>query len=187
MSTRDSRLGATTIASLSVALLLVGYVAHAALPTNPINLPGEQPAFITAWCPEGWEFFTRDPEDARVTRFTRSALGHWEVSPFQRNGTAANLFGASRTGMAQGHEMSQLMSLVDEARATNPNWTDCRGTDLECLDSTAQPLTIHNPTSSPTLCGDVGFVRRKPTPWAWARSNDKILLPAQVLRVTVQC
>ena len=46
--------------------LLVTYALHGSMPTNPVNLPMEERIHTSLWAPEGWKFFTRDPQEERA-------------------------------------------------------------------------------------------------------------------------
>jgi antimicrobial peptide system SdpA family protein len=177
-------LGLTTLLSAVAAATLVAYAAHRALPDNPLRLPAEGMANTSLWIPEGWEFFTKDPQGSRIERFVRLPGGGWESAHLQRNGSRASAFGLSRAALAEGHEMADLL-VSSELRESA--WVECTDTDERCLDGAPVAATVVDHAPAPSLCGELGLIKRRPPPWAWARSNPEVTTHGKILRVIVQC
>src|SRR5271166_3733887 len=70
-------LGAFALVLACAGLAVSAYVVHVALPFNPIRLPFERWVYVTFWAPEGWGFFTRDPQEAALLFFKRETDGKW--------------------------------------------------------------------------------------------------------------
>lgn len=155
-------------------------VVHASLPINPIRLAGVPEHEIAMVAPEGWKFFTRNPQEEQTLPL-RHAGGTWTSASENPNSRADNLFGLDRTGRAQGFELAALVGHVAKG-----DWTPCDAPVAACLDK-AEPHRIQTRFPGATLCGDIGLVARPPLPWAWARSTTSPQMPTRVVRVEVSC
>ncbi len=170
------------VAGLFSHTILVASVPYSAWVGANSYIPRDD---IRVLIPQGWGFFTRDPREPRIIPFGLRSEGEWTELGLGPHGRARWLFGLDRRSRAQGLEIGTLFGAVgDDA------WFDCGGpTPMEphaCLDA-ASPLPVENPSPIPSLCGEVGLVRREPVPWAWRRAADRIEMPAQVLRLSVRC
>jgi len=171
----------TYFVALTGAWTAVGLlVVHASLPVNPIQLPGVPEHEIALVAPEGWKFFTRNPQEDQTLPFRRSN-GEWISASENPNSRADNLFGIDRAGRAQGFELSALLARIGEKA-----WTPCDGPYSACLKQ-AESRPVHMTFRGATLCGEIGIVARPPIPWAWSRSSVQPQMPARVVRVEVTC
>jgi antimicrobial peptide system SdpA family protein len=153
------------------------FVLDASLPYNPIRLPisGQQ---VHAWLPEGWGFFTRDPREPDLYVY-RNSHNRWETASLGPHSQPRHIFGLSRSSRAQGVELGLLLH-----RTPHTKWAECRGDPVLCL-MAAPTVTVQNPSSSPTLCNELGVILQPPVPWAW--SAHKIRMPSKVIRLEVSC
>ncbi len=171
------------VAGLFSHTLLVASVPYSAWVGANSYIPRDD---IRVLLPQGWGFFTRDPREARIIPFGLDTEGEWTELGLGPHSRARWLFGLDRRSRAQGLEIGTLFGAVpDDA------WVDCDSgpTSMEpraCLDA-ASPLQVDNPSPIPSLCGQIGLVRREPVPWAWRGAADQIEMPAQVLRLDVRC
>lgn len=209
--------------ALGVQVLLVGvvlalfvvYSVHAALPPNAITLPLENSIDIRVFAPQGWAFFTRDPQEARVLPFVRSKSGAWRsanLGPFAQPRYA---FGLDRKPRAQGVEIGLLLGMLRNqllrtefgnravpctgqscsqseiglmlGSMSDGQWSNCEKTAAQCISRLPVKAKILNTSPSPTLCGQVAFVDREPLPWVWASSGDQEVMPSKIIRVHVKC
>jgi antimicrobial peptide system SdpA family protein len=175
-------LGAFTLALTCVWLTVCAYALHAALPFNPIRLPFERWVHVRFWAPEGWGFFTRDPQEEAMRLFARKRDGKWVSGSLGPNGMPANVFGLNRASRAQGVEAGLLASKVPKT-AFQP----CQEMPTVCLEHAPVAISLNNPTQEPALCGPIGIVMQKPIPWAWNDSRDTIIMPSRVARMNVGC
>jgi len=178
---RTRRAGALMTGLWGIAAALGLYATHAAMPHNPIHLPYERQLQIQLLLPEGWKFFTRDPQDEDLL-VLKPAGGAWAAPDNTSNGEAANFFGAARTGRAMFVEAGLLTANVPDWA-----WKECKEEPTHCLDRLGPALSVVNPNRRPQLCGTVGLARLKPVPWAWASSAHPVVMPSRVLRIEVQC
>jgi antimicrobial peptide system SdpA family protein len=185
-SVRSRRVAAHLVAVAAllclVTLVPAVYVFHAALPYNPVQLPGGRSAELRVIAPQGWKFFTRDPREERLLVRVPDGAGGWTSDVTPTNSAPQNLFGALRSARAQPSEMSELLLRVPETE-----WVACTADPNVCLAAFTRPLVLNNPDPTPTLCGDVGFVMQPPIPWAWARRLGAVILNSKVLRTQVSC
>lgn len=161
--------------------IVIGYVLHASMPYNPIDLPYQEDISIHVLLPERWAFFTRDPRES-VDRYYKKSNGSWENARLGRQASVGNAFGLSRLVRAQGVEAGRLITQIAATA-----WKDCEKDAETCLNRADVSATLHNPSPTPTLCGTVGVIRREPVPWAWNGSRESIIMPGQVLKMEVQC
>jgi antimicrobial peptide system SdpA family protein len=179
---RNRSTGAFMTGVLAVVAVVGAYVAHPALPHDPVHLPFEKHVNATLFLPEGWKFFTRDPQGSEVIVLRRTAEGAWAPLEHVPNGRASNFFGASRTGRAQTVETGRVAFMVPDRL-----WHDCTDAPETCFDRLTVDKTVKNISPEPTLCGTFGFARQKPVPWAWASSLHPVVMPSRVMVVEVQC
>ncbi|NMO13575.1 SdpA family antimicrobial peptide system protein [Pyxidicoccus fallax] len=177
-----NRLGGVALAVVSAWVIVLAYVAHGFMPYNPFSLPFERYVRASTWAPEGWSFFTRNPQEPDIRLYSRGVDGTWMPSGLTPNSSPANLFGLRRGGRAQGMESALLLEHV-----AKESWQACEGAPLSCLERMEALPPVHNPTPGPTLCGHVGFVSQKPVPWAWSRATRPVVMPSNVLVMEVSC
>jgi antimicrobial peptide system SdpA family protein len=180
-SIRHARaLGLLTLALAAAWVVAAAYSAHAALRFNPLHLPAENPEATLLVAPQGWAFFTRNAQ----TEWTHAWV-HGE-SGWHPTGTADDrtryAYGADRTFRARSAELERLLVRVPAAA-----WSPCRRDPSACLDEHDAPVRLVSDEHHPTLCGDVGIVRREPVPFAWARAKEPVTMPSKIARVRIEC
>ena len=157
------------------------YSVHANLPHNTIALPFESKVDLRIVAPQGWAFFTRDAEEEQLTTYALRD-GTWQPLNAEPNASVANLFGVSRRGRARSNEAGTLLQTISRG-----DWTDCSMALNDCFNASHTSSHVRNAIPEPALCGDVGFVLRRPVPWAWASSKKPVVMPARVVRMEVRC
>lgn len=184
MSRHRRRLGAAVVLFAMPWVGLVLYSLQAALPTNPLVLPGQRTLgrYARQLLPEGWAFFTRDPKGADILIFRRGAGGQWEPAQIGSYAQPRFAFGWSRRPRAQGLELALIV-----ANTTEEDWQPCT-TITDCLAaSPAAAISIPNRSPVPTLCGQMALISAKPVPWAWARHVGDHHRPESVVFLSVRC
>jgi antimicrobial peptide system SdpA family protein len=181
-TTAPERLGAVVAALIALGALVCGYVVHAQLPANAVQLPYEARLShsVRLVLPQGWAFFTRSPRAPDVVPYRR-VDGRWVSALATPNAEPRNLFGLSRTARAQGVELGVLIGDVRPDQ-----WLACTVDPLVCLDR-ATPVALTNTSLVPTLCGEVGLVSQQPLPWAWSEARDETVMPGRVARLETSC
>jgi len=159
------------------------YVLHTMIPFNPVALPKEGDVQARLWAPQGWKFFTRNPREDWLLPFARHSDGTWESASLGPNGRLDAYLGISRKPRAQGIEIGLLLYEVPKAM-----WDACNGDPTTCLEHSPIKATLRNRSPNPTLCGIVGFVQQRQTPWAWdARGVAPEYMPSRITKFEVRC
>jgi antimicrobial peptide system SdpA family protein len=181
---RDSlrRLGALHLALGAGMFLLVCYALHGAMNFNPLHLPLEQHVRTQQWLPQGWAFFTRDPQEDRLLVYQRHASGAWTPALLTPHGRPENVLGMDRVSRAQGVEVGQLYE-----RLRRKDFEPCVGRLPACLDAHATDSRLPNLMPHKTLCGRIAIVKQKLLPWAWSAWEERSQMPASAAIVEVQC
>jgi antimicrobial peptide system SdpA family protein len=175
----DVRLGRRVAIVLTSALVLVGYVVHAALPAAPFALPGPESQMVRMFLPEGWAFFTKSPRSPSPVVYRRGPDGRWLDIGAGPLADPLDFMGLNREGRSQGTELAMLMALIPR-RA----WSDCDRPPVACLSALTPVSEVAN-LSHRTVCGDVGLVVQESLPWAWR--DTEAVMPSDVVRVMVTC
>ena len=176
------RAGAVLLAAVVTWSAVGIYAVHACMPYNPIKLPAERALDVRILAPEGWKFFTRDPQEEAAYAYRASEDGSFAAMPHEPNASRSNLFGASRVGRLRGVEMGTLLEQIPDTE-----WTKCDEAPARCIERAKTVATVKNGSPSPTMCGSIGIALQKPVPWAWARSKRPVTMPSRVAKVVVQC
>ena len=174
-------LGALLVALVGAFTTVGAYAVHGSIELNPITLPGEDKELMTTILPEGWKFFTRNPQEPQMLPYVQQD-GAWVSASLLPNSRARNLFGLDRRGRAQSVELGIIGEGVPSTA-----WSECDGAPLECLDRAPVGARIHNDFPSASVCGVVGLVSQPPIPWAWAHSKSHLDMPSRVARLEVSC
>ncbi|MFD4245815.1 SdpA family antimicrobial peptide system protein [Streptomyces sp. NPDC058525] len=181
--------GTASVSRKSIALacvvwsVIVLYAVQEQVPKNVITLPGQTKVKHTVVnvAPQGWAFFTKSPRDPEVTPYEQTSSG-WRGISLTPHASPHNAFGLNRESRAQGVEIAMLLSAAQKS-----DWRDCTDSREACL-SNAGPAarTVDNGSPDPTLCGTVGLLQERPTPYAWrdlvpeSHSTERVM----VLEVT---
>ncbi|MCH0541063.1 SdpA family antimicrobial peptide system protein [Streptomyces sp. MUM 203J] len=159
------------------------------LPKNTISLPGQQTVRHTVvnLAPQGWAFFTKSPRDPEVMPFAKSpsekAADGWRPLSLTPHASPGNAFGLDRQSRAQGVEIAMLLT-----SAQQDDWRDCSDDRQRCLNEYGAPARrVVNHSPDPTLCGTVGLLQERPTPWAWRDLVPEAHSLERVMVLEVSC
>lgn len=178
--TSDLRAGLAAVVVGTVFAVLTLYTVHAALPPSALELPFAGQQMIRSVLPQGWGFFTRNPREAFPVPYREGRSGQWAETALSLRSNYLGGFG--RRSRVQDIEMGLLLN------ASSVEWAPCDGDVSACLQAIGPMVgTVANPSPSPILCGDIGFVTREPIPWAWYRSAETVRMPVKILRLNVTC
>ncbi|MDI1477562.1 SdpA family antimicrobial peptide system protein [Polyangium sp. y55x31] len=181
--TRRVHTGVVGAAALAVVLgwsTFAAYTIHAALPTNPIELPFASRVHAEHFAQESFNYFTKNPHYPRMLAYVPAGEGRWRqanVSPYAR---PENALGLSRAPEAQEQEMKMIARRIRQS-----DLATCEGELDACLNRAGVIARVKNDAPRRTLCGSVGIVLRRPTPWAWR--NDGVRMDTRVARLEVSC
>ncbi|WP_396823050.1 SdpA family antimicrobial peptide system protein [Mycetocola sp. BIGb0189] len=162
-------------------LLLLTTVA-ASYPSNVLK-PSSNPqilSFVSAVFPQGWAFFSKDPQDIEIVAYrpTASGLTSLQTTPQSK---VENLWGLTRTQRAQGPELAAL--------STDATWVECTPGDLPqaCYTKSNRLERIKTPVPHPSLCGDVILLQEKPVAWSFRELVDGPHTAERIAYVTIDC
>jgi antimicrobial peptide system SdpA family protein len=171
-----------TDAGFAAFWLAVGCLYFVAANTHsPVSMSQRDAHSLLSIGPEGWGFFTRDPQEKRLLLYSvsRSTGKLVEASPATVR-TWYQVMAGSRASRIRGMEIAKLQTLIEAE-----SWQPCRRDAAQCLN--AQPVRVVNPMHVKTVCGEHVLQVQAPTPWAWAGSASKIHMPSRVVRIDVDC
>jgi antimicrobial peptide system SdpA family protein len=162
----------------SAIVLQLVYDLHSEMPRNAATLPLESRFGSSRLVPEGWAFFTRNPQLPQTFIFSLGQGGQLSRRIYS---------GALRTGFPSASRQTEAI-LVELALVTDgtssADWTECASLDPGCL-ALAQPRRVADSLRHPRLCGSIAVVERAPVPWAWSRSDQ--VMPSRLLELEVSC
>jgi antimicrobial peptide system SdpA family protein len=176
----DSRLGRRIVAVAVLALVVVAYVVHAALPVTALTLPFDRSAQVRSLVPEGWAFFTKSPRTPDPTVYGRPPGGAWRRLTVPPQANPGSLMGLDRLARSQGTEVAILTNQVPPKA-----WIPCDRRPTDCLAGLSPAATVTNYSTHRTVCGDVGMTIQEVLPWAWHGLST--VMPSKVARVVVKC
>ncbi|MEU5150688.1 SdpA family antimicrobial peptide system protein [Streptomyces yangpuensis] len=177
--------GAVSVSLKSVVIVcatwsvIVLYAVQEQVPKNVITLPAQNKVKHTVVniAPQGWAFFTKSPRDPEVVPYKKTPEG-WQTLSLTPHASPHNAFGLDRESRAQGVEIAMLL-----AAAQKSDWRDCTDSGQTCLSSSGDTARqLENSSPDPTLCGTVGLLQERPTPYAW---RDLVPEPHSTERVMV--
>ncbi len=169
-----------TFCILTLYCLVAIYAIHPVLPFNALRLPYETTINVQLWLPQGWAFFTRDPQEDLQLIYVKRRGREWTRADMRVLAESSGMLGFGRSRRAQNMEASILLAQIPRQW-----WKPCRGSVQSCLDRAPFAGEIRNPSPQPTILGECGAIVQKPIPWAWSRSNPPITMPCRVVRFRV--
>lgn len=134
--------------------------------------------------PQGWAFFTRDPQEPQTHLYVHSVDG-WEAASRPAPTAVRSLFGLNRGARLYDHEVGLVMSAIPPT-----GWAECDQEDhIRCLGSLepVPDLVVDNPFDPPQLCGTLGMLQQEPVPWAWREDAEAVQMPVVGAVVEVSC
>lgn len=163
------------------AVVVVGILLLAA-PNNPLLPRAQQRNTILRLMPQGWAFFTVDPNEPDLFLYRELGEDRFETVDL-RAYRAFPLAGLDRRGRLTGHELQAIAQMF--ARDV---WTDCRGTLADCARTLpTQPIRLSKPLRYIATCGRLLLESRQPTPWTWFHRHPDLRMPSRLIRLEVPC
>jgi uncharacterized protein yitP len=148
---------------------LVAIVLFSLFPYSPLRY---QYRFIndealTMVVPQGWGFFTKDPQEPRVHYFVKDSNENWKKNDVA-NSDPKNLYGLSRLARLRGVEYGTIID--DNKSVIFGKWERCNHTDISsCITAfdKKNPIAIKNTYPIKTFCGKMIVIEQKPNSWAY--------------------
>jgi antimicrobial peptide system SdpA family protein len=170
-----------TRAVLGVCWLAVISFVLRGLHDSPMRIGMLNGLAVTAIVPQGWAFFTRDPQEASWLVY-RPDGDRW-VRALGTNSDAQYLFGLDRTQRAQEMELQSLLGQVPSSA-----WVSGRSkVSGPSAGEIRRVVAVNNTAPRPSICGEVAVHKRETIPWAWSRSRATIAMPSTTARMHVRC
>ena len=176
-------LGIAVVVAALTWIGVAGFAVHSNMRFTAVRKPALE-SDPRLFLPEGWKFFTKNPQTMRVLTFAQDdAEGGWTLQT-SRNAAMTNLFGVVRKSGGQGVELAHALKSLPTG-----SWQKCtdKESDADCLDRIPLKLSFGNSHPNPQLCGSIGLIARKPVPWSWARLERMTKMPTAAVRLQVKC
>src|SRR5699024_6732841 len=121
MST-ERRRALSLVVWLGVLAFVVNSVVIASLPHSAWGSSSELFSRTTVQnaLPQGWAFFTRDPQEPRLTSYVKPDGGEWSLEDTGGNGAVRWWFGLDRKARLPGLEMGEI-----QQAAGQDAWQEC--------------------------------------------------------------
>ncbi|MFJ4262150.1 SdpA family antimicrobial peptide system protein [Paenarthrobacter nicotinovorans] len=156
-----------------------------AMPTTVLSQDKPWKIITTAYLPESWAFFTKDPNATALIALQADAN---DIQQAMRRDSLPqslpmNAFGLSRNQRAQDTEKALYAAKVN-------NWIDCGGmTNEECFQESRNEAaqTIDPAKGVPSLCGRFMLVQSQIVPYAYRESSAYESKAQKVALVEVKC
>lgn len=171
--------------AVALGLLLIGLAisAFASLPDNVFEQPvaGSPQSIVQLLVPQGWAFFTRDPEGANVVPFRPDAQGRWVRADTLPQASLVNLYGLSRNQRAEGTELGIIAASI-------PRFTPCDDYLSACLELPAKTrIDVRNETSTHFFCGRIRLVNQEPVKFEYRDEVPEMIRVVSFADLLISC
>jgi len=168
--------------TISGIILVLSY----SMPYNPINALGHNKE-VVQFLPQGWAFFTRNPQEAQIQLYQKSPDAKWEkIHHYHSN--PSNLIGLDRDMSRLLMEITYIFNDIDRSC-----FYDCESNNqyatiaLDCPALFSDPLEFNNIFNAPLFCGEYLLTSQKTIPWAWTHNRKKIMMPNKSILLNIRC
>ncbi|MFJ4209773.1 SdpA family antimicrobial peptide system protein [Paenarthrobacter sp. NPDC089675] len=175
----------TGLGMLSLIVLAIVAGIFNAMPTTVLSNEKPWKVMTTAFLPESWAFFTKDPDSVALVAFKPEASDMRQDLRIDSlpQSLASNAFGVSRNQRARDTEKAVYAAKIQE-------WTDCGGmTNAECLqDVGGRTPEVLSPTQgSANLCGRLIILQTQVVPYAFREMTPYESKIQKAAMIEVQC
>jgi len=149
---------------------------------SAVELGFRRRAIVTAFSPQGWAFFTRNPREPWEKVF-KVAQGHLEPEN-TADYRGLPWHGARRSVRNRGMVLARISGAIPKDA-----WFDCKQSAAACWQKatgevTRVQLKVRDNTG---LCGKLVLQQQRTLPWAWRRAHRRTQLPSRIAVVDVEC
>jgi len=149
---------------------------------NAVELGFRRRAIVSAFSPQGWAFFTRDPRETWEKVFM---VSQGQLEPEN----SADYRGAPWRGVRRSVRTRGMVLARISAAVPKDAWLDCKQSATACWqgfkgEATAVKLKLRDNTG---LCGRLVLQQQQTLPWAWRRAYRKTQLPSRIAVINVDC
>ncbi|MBG07431.1 MAG: hypothetical protein CME68_01610 [Halobacteriovoraceae bacterium] len=136
---------------------------------------------LLATLPEGFSFFTKNPQHKRVWIYRENKNKLIKVN-FIQNRLFNNL-GINRIHRSHRVELHSIISSIP-----NRLWFKCDSSIELCKKNNKNKIfQFKNRALRPEYCGQFLLSYQKLVPWVWRKSKDSLFMPALTSRINVEC
>lgn len=129
-----------------------------------VQLNTHTKTFFKRVLPQGWAFFTKDPQEEKLTIY-KLENDNYELL-IKGNPDKSNLFGLSRKGRRVAYEFSLLLSQFKKE-----SWTPRKGADIPQPGELSKEFLFNEDARVVNVSpGTYLAILEKPIPWAWKKS-----------------
>ncbi|MBS1572100.1 MAG: SdpA family antimicrobial peptide system protein [Bacteroidetes bacterium] len=163
---------------------LIGYVMVGSLPGATISISKKHKIQTVSIVPEGWAFFTKDPQDEDYILFSKTN----DKPPTYKNeilptSSPKNIFGFNRVSRLKSQELGSAVHLIRDSL-----WVEIKGS-LQANDSLIQklkPKLLPINSKHPYLNGIYIIQKISPIPWAWAKHFKEGFRKSKICKIVFQ-
>lgn len=147
---------------LGAFLIFGDFIAHQEESTLKLN--HQVKTFFKRVLPQGWAFFTKDPQEEKLTVY-KLEDGEYQLF-IKGNPAPANLFGLSRKGRRLAYEFSIILSQFKK-----DNWTPKKGCEIPDPNHLIKETLFNDDERVANVQpGTYLAILEKPIPWAWKKN-----------------
>lgn len=147
-------------------LVFLFTILLSSIPSTPIAVKKAIKDFAQNLFPEGWAFFTINPQKERYY-FYKINNDSLELLNL-RSSDFRNFFGLSRRIRLVGIESAIIIQQVEEKN----KWISCNSFINECMQTDTIPTySVINNSRMQNIAGEYIIVKAKPKPWEWNSLN----------------
>ncbi len=163
-----------TICFISSSYLFLS-IFLSSIPFTTVSTKGNYKKYFNTLFPEGWAFFTIDPQRAKTYIYKNKAEDLRILCSSQEN-----FFGISRLSRVKMIESEFLLNQIDST-----SWVYCKNEiDFNKTINTIPFIKIFNSTNIQRLKGNLIIKKSSPVPFAWSK-NKKVFMPCRVVKINV--
>lgn len=170
---------------LALVVTVLAVSVFFSLPSNVLSARdgGGLRVIMARTLPQSWAFFTKPPNDPEIAPYQVRVYETLQYASLLPNSRRSNFYGLTRKQRAQGPEVANLFNQI-------PALTTCTAGQADCLEEialTGRPVTLHNTSKVPTLCGRLLLVETVPVPWAFRHDYGGWRMEKRAALVEVTC
>ena len=172
-----------------LSIFLVGVIILfsmiSSLPESTIRISNIQKAKTASYIPEGWAFFTKNPqeEDILAYKYQESQKPTYQLITIP-TGSVSNAFGLNRKVRMLAQEMGVMQKYIPDSCWFTINGS-LQNNDSIIINSLIKIL-IPKVSNYPYLSGTYIFQKIAPIPWSWYKTFNRNTQKSEIVIVDVQ-
>jgi antimicrobial peptide system SdpA family protein len=157
------------------------FVFLTSMPFNPSNLSSQRDFKIRWLAPQGWGFFTRNPQEESDEVYIFQKSNTW-IKTSTSQVSLNNFFGINRKIRHEYFELSKLLDTIPKEK-----WISIKSNQKVIFDtlSIADTIRYKQFMNHRMLDSVVVITRANPLPWAWSSQYATVTPPTRVLKLRI--